>query len=60
MWPISGELIGYHAILSEYRYPDSAAALEECKIVFIPKEDFLITLDQSDGIEQASIKNAEP
>src|SRR5213594_724636 len=35
-----GELIGYHAILAEDRYPDSAATLEESKIVFIPKEDF--------------------
>lgn len=42
-----GELIGYHAILSEGRYPDSAAALEKSSIVFIPREDFLETLRQS-------------
>ena len=41
-----GELLGYHAILSEDRYPDSAAALEESKIAFIPREDFLTTLHQ--------------
>ena len=43
----TGELIGYHAILSEDRYPDSAAALEESNIVFIPAEAFLNTLGQS-------------
>jgi CRP-like cAMP-binding protein len=43
----TGELIGYHAILSEERFPDSAAVLEESVIVFIPKEDFLDTLQQS-------------
>ena len=42
-----GELLGYHAILSEDRYPDSAAALEESTIAFIPKDDFKITLQRS-------------
>ena len=42
-----GELLGYHAILSEDRYPDSAAALEQSTIAFIPREDFLDTLHQS-------------
>lgn len=43
----TGELLGYHAILSEDRYPDSAATLEESRIAFIPKEDFLETIQQS-------------
>src|SRR5215212_4302362 len=34
----TGELLGYHAILDDGRYPDSAAALEESTIAFIPKE----------------------
>jgi CRP-like cAMP-binding protein len=42
-----GELIGYHAVLADDRYPDSAAALEESVIHFIPREDFLQTLDHS-------------
>lgn len=42
-----GELIGFHAVLAEDRYPDSAAALEESTLLFIPREDFLKTLDQS-------------
>ncbi|MBC9934711.1 Crp/Fnr family transcriptional regulator [Chitinophaga qingshengii] len=43
----TGELVGYHALLSEERYPDTAAALEESTIAFIPKDDFLAALDHS-------------
>lgn len=52
----SGELLGYHAVLDESRYPDSAAALEESKIAFIPKEDFLDTLHQSDVLTRRLLK----
>ncbi len=52
----SGELLGYHAILSEDRFPDSAAALEESKIAFIPKKDFLDTLKQSDILNRKLLK----
>src|SRR5688500_3324135 len=41
----TGELIGYHALLAEERYPDNAATLEESRIAFIPKEDFLQVLN---------------
>jgi CRP-like cAMP-binding protein len=51
-----GELIGYHAILSEDRYPDSASALEKSKIAFIPKEDFLLTLQQSSVLSKRLLK----
>lgn len=52
----TGELLGYHAILSEDRYPDSAAALEESRIAFIPKEDFLDTLQLSDVLSRRLLK----
>lgn len=52
----TGELLGYHAILSEDRYPDSAAALEESKIAFIPKDDFLDVLQQSDTLTRRLLK----
>ncbi len=52
----TGELIGYHAILSEDRYPDSAAALEESNITFIPKDDFLLVLQQSDTLSKRLLK----
>lgn len=52
----TGELLGYHAILSEDRYPDSAATLEESRIAFIPKEDFLETLNQSKVLSRRLLK----
>ena len=52
----TGELIGYHAILAEDRYPDFAAALEESTIVFIPKEDFIKTLQQSEVLSRLLLK----
>jgi len=52
----TGELIGYHAILSEDRYPDSAAALELSTITFIPKDDFLMVLEQSDTLSKRLLK----
>ena len=51
-----GELLGYHALLSEDRYPDSAATLEESKIAFIPKDDFLQVLEQSDTLSKRLLK----
>lgn len=53
----AGELLGYHAILSDDRYPDSAATLEESKIAFIPKDDFLNTLQHSDVLSARLLKN---
>jgi CRP-like cAMP-binding protein len=52
----AGELIGYHAVLAEDRYPDSAAALENSKIAFIPKNDFLETLQQSKILSKRLLK----
>ncbi|KAA2239958.1 Crp/Fnr family transcriptional regulator [Chitinophaga agrisoli] len=52
----SGELIGYHAILAEERYPDSAATLEDCTIAFISKEDFLSALEKSTVLPRRLLK----
>lgn len=51
-----GELLGYHAILSEDRYPDCAAALEESRIAFIPREDFIKTLNESKVLSSRLLK----
>lgn len=51
-----GELIGYHAVLSEERYPDSAAAMEESLVSFIPKEDFMAALTRSPLFMQKLLK----
>lgn len=52
----TGELLGYHAVLSDDRYPDSAAALEESRIAFVPREDFLETLQQSALLSKKLLK----
>ncbi len=52
----TGELLGYHALLAEDRYPDSAAVLEESKIAFIPKTDFLHSLQQSVVLNRKLLK----
>lgn len=52
----TGELFGYHALLADERYPDSAAALEESLIAFIPKEDFLHALNTSKILSQRLLK----
>ncbi|KIC94619.1 Crp/Fnr family transcriptional regulator [Flavihumibacter solisilvae] len=51
-----GELIGYHAILSEDRFPDSAAALEECLVAFIPREDFITAVRESEVLSKRLLK----
>jgi CRP-like cAMP-binding protein len=52
----TGELLGYHAILSEDNYPDSAAVLEDSTIVFISREAFLGTINQSDILNRRLLK----
>jgi CheY-like chemotaxis protein len=37
----SGDFIGFHALIEEKNYEDSAVILEEADIMQIPKEDFL-------------------
>ena len=52
----TGELLGYHALLSEEHFPDSAATLEESVIGFIPKEDFLEVLSRSNILSRRLLK----
>ena len=52
----SGELLGYHALISEEFYPDSAAVLEEAIISFIPKDDFLKALNSSTVLSNRLLK----
>jgi CRP-like cAMP-binding protein len=51
-----GELIGYHAVLSEERYPDSAAAIENSLISFIPQDDFIRVLHRSPAFNSRLLK----
>ena len=52
----SGELVGYHAIFAEDRYTDSASTLEHSTITFIPKEDFIMVLQQSSVLNNRLLK----
>lgn len=51
-----GELLGYHAILSEEFYPDSAATIEDSAITFIPKQIFLQVLRNSTILSNGLLK----
>jgi len=51
-----GELIGYHAVLSAERYPDSATAMEASEIFFIPSADFLFTISNCPNFAQRLLK----
>ena len=51
------EYLGYHAILSEEEYPDSATALLDCEVAFIPKNDFLNVVSKSHLLSQRLLKN---
>ena len=52
----TGEILGYHGILSGDRNPDSAAALEKSKIAFVPKEDFLAAVKKSETFNMRLLK----
>lgn len=52
----TGELLGYHAILAGERYPDSAAALEDSLIAFIPGKDFQNVLQNSEILNRRLLK----
>lgn len=51
-----GELLGYHALLGEEYYPDSAATIEDSEITFIPKENFLHVLKSSPALSNSLLK----
>src|SRR6185312_6420856 len=52
----TGELIGFHALLTDGRYPDSAATVEDSLIAFIPREDFLQVLERSPLLNRRLLK----
>lgn len=52
----TGELIGYHAVLADDRYADSAVTLEESLISFIPRHHFLQAVDRSSLLSKRLLK----
>lgn len=53
----SGELLGYASLLSEEPNHDSAAALEDCTVEFIPKEAFMDVISRSTVLSNRLLKN---
>lgn len=51
-----GEMLGYHALLGEDYYPDSAATIESSEITFIQKENFLKVLRNSTVLSNRLLK----
>jgi CRP-like cAMP-binding protein len=52
----SGELLGYHALISEEHYIDGSITLEESTISFIPKDDFLKAIKTSPILSNRLLK----
>lgn len=51
------EYLGYHAILSQELYSDSATALTDSAIEFIAEKDFLNAVNTSHALSQRLLKN---
>jgi CRP-like cAMP-binding protein len=51
-----GELLGYHALISEEKFTDTASTIEESVISFIPKDDFLQTIQISSILSNRLLK----
>jgi CRP-like cAMP-binding protein len=52
----TGELLGYHALISQEYFRDSARVMEDAVISFIPKEDFLLALNSSSALSNRLLK----
>ncbi|GAB4020193.1 response regulator [Spirosoma koreense] len=52
----AGEFFGYFALFEHSDYTDSALALEDSELVYIPKEDFLQLVSGSPEVSQQFIK----
>ncbi len=51
-----GEMLGYHALISDEKYTDSACTIEESVISFIPKDEFLKTIQLSPILSNRLLK----
>lgn len=52
----AGDFIGYHALISGVEYTESAVAMEDSEISFIPKEDFFALLYNNRDFSSQFIK----
>ncbi len=54
----NGDLLGYRAMISDEMYPVTAETLEDTTVCFIPKNDFIQTLDDSSELSRLLLKEA--
>lgn len=52
-----GDLLGYHALLSDERYQDSCEAIEDMKVNFLSKDNFLLLMNKLPTLKSALIYN---
>ena len=52
----NGEYFGYHAILKDEDYPDTAVSISSCKLELIPKQSFLDVIGSNSEISKHFIK----
>lgn len=50
------EILGYHALISDEKYTDTASTIEESEISFIPKDDFLKVIQLSPVLSNRLLK----
>ena len=50
------EILGYHALISDEKFTDTASTIEESEIAFIPKEDFLKAVQVSAVLSNRLLK----
>lgn len=53
----AGEVFGYRPLLSNSKHPASSAAIEDCKLIFIPKDQFLKILETSADLSNQILKS---
>ncbi len=52
----TGDFFGYNSLIEESDYKDTALALEESEIIFIPKQDFFELLYRNADVAQSFVK----
>jgi CRP-like cAMP-binding protein len=53
----NGDMMGYHALLSDERYQDTCEAIEDTLVNFISKENFLTLVEEIPTLKENLVKN---
>jgi CRP-like cAMP-binding protein len=53
---VEGEIFGYRPVLCDEKYPVSATAIEDCKLSFLPKKNFLEMLSRSPALSNVLLR----